>query len=102
MRKIHAAVTLILALALLSSLIVWRKTQRDLREQLNIVSDANNALRESLGELTVAGTDKDKEIDRLLQMPCATPVPKPDSQTLPPTKDRDQAPRAHLVPSRAN
>jgi len=34
------------------------------------VTAANDSLRRSLGEMTIALTSKDKEIDRLEQTPC--------------------------------
>jgi hypothetical protein len=40
------------------------------RQELQKVTAANDSLRRSLGEMTIALTSKDKEIDRLEQTPC--------------------------------
>jgi hypothetical protein len=65
MHRIHTVLTVFLGLALALSLTTLRKTQRELQQQLHIVTDANGVLRETLGNLTVAITQKDEEIDRL-------------------------------------
>ena len=88
MRRIHTLLTVILGLALILSLTVLRKTQRELQQQLHTVTDANSALRETLGDLTVAITKKEQEIDRL-QSSCRTQPEGPDSRSgpLPPRVD---------------
>jgi hypothetical protein len=65
MRLVHTLLTVILGLALIVSLVVLRRSQRELQLQLHTVTAANSALRETLGELTVAITKKEQEIDRL-------------------------------------
>jgi hypothetical protein len=51
-----------LILSLMSS---WKD-----RQELVKVTAANTTLRNSLGEMTIALTAKDREIDRLQQAPC--------------------------------
>jgi hypothetical protein len=70
MRRLHAILTLILAVivaAMVVSLVGSRRAQRELRQQLQTLTDANKVLRESLGELTTAITQKEKQIDDLQQ-----------------------------------
>jgi cell division protein FtsB len=69
MRVIHTLLTVILGLALIVSLTFLRRSRQDLQRQLLTVMDANSALKETLGELTVEITKKEQEIDRL-QSPC--------------------------------
>ena len=65
MRRLHTILTLLLALGLLVSLALWQNSRRELQRQLHTVTDANDALRESLGELTREITKKEREIDQL-------------------------------------
>jgi len=55
------------------------------RQELQKVTAANDFLRKSLGEMTLALTSKDKEIDRLEQAGCAgreqTPPGTPQAST---------------------
>jgi hypothetical protein len=92
MHRIHTLLTVILGLALILSLVVLRKSQRELQQQLHTVTDANGALRETLGEMTVAITKKDEEIDRL-QLSCRARQELPDSRSVPlprnPSKSTD-------------
>jgi hypothetical protein len=70
MRRLHATLTLILAVivaAMVGSVVGSRRAQRELRQQLQTLTDANKVLRESLGELTTAITQKEKQIDDLQQ-----------------------------------
>jgi len=47
------------------------------RQELRVVTGANDFLRKTLGEMTIAITEKEKQIDRLSQLPCgATPMAK--------------------------
>ena len=71
MRRIHTILTVLLGLALALSLIMSGRTQRELQQQLHTLTDANGVLRETLGNLTVAITQKDEEIDRL-HTSCST------------------------------
>ena len=45
------------------------------RQELQTVTAANDFLRKSLGDMTLAITAKDKEIDRLEQSACPPAVP---------------------------
>jgi hypothetical protein len=65
MRRLHAALTLILIVALVASIINSKRVQSELHKQLHTLTDANSALKESLGELTTAITQKEKQIDDL-------------------------------------
>jgi hypothetical protein len=61
---------LVLGTALILSIIsAWHD-----RQELQKITVANDFLRKSLGEMTVAITAKDKEIDRLEQTPCPPPA----------------------------
>ena len=67
------ALALAAGLALLASLAVWWHTRRELnavRRELQAVSAANLFLKKTLGDMTVAITAKEKEIDRLEHSPC--------------------------------
>jgi len=67
------ALALAAALALLASLAIWRHTRRELdavRRELQAVGAANLFLKKTLGDMTVAITAKEKEIDHLEQAPC--------------------------------
>ncbi len=88
MKNVHIVLTVILGVALIASLIMWRKTQRDLQQQLHAVTEANNTLRGTLGELTVAITKKDREIDRLYGG-CKEEEEqaRPNFQSLPPQRN---------------
>ena|SRR6266436_4510581 len=80
MRRIHTLLTIILGLALIVSLIVLGKTQRELERQLHTVTEANGFLRETLGDITVAIAKKNEEIDRL-RMSCRAQEQEPDSRS---------------------
>lgn len=74
--------TLAAGLALLASLAVWWHTRRELhvvRRELQTVSAANLFLKKTLGDMTVAITAKDKEIDRLERAPCNGQDTRPSS-----------------------
>src|ERR1700686_219439 len=87
MNKLLAVLTIILSLALIVSVILSRKTQRDLQQESHPLTDANGILRETLGQLTIAITNKDKQIDRLLSSPCKVPEGEnPDSPWVPPLR----------------
>ena len=60
-------------LLLLVSLALWWQSRRELdsvRRELRAVSAANELLKRTLGDMTIALTAKDKEIDRLGHVPC--------------------------------
>jgi hypothetical protein len=60
-------VTLLLLLAF-----SWdtRRALRSARRELLAVTNANEFLRKTLGEMTIASTAKDRQIDRLQNSPC--------------------------------
>jgi hypothetical protein len=86
MRRTHTILTVLLGLALVLSLVVSRKTQRELQQQLHTVTDANGVLRETLGNLTVAITQKDEEIDRLHSSCSTQDQGRSDSRPIPPSR----------------
>ncbi len=60
-------------LLLLVSLALWWQSRRELdsvRRELRAVSAANEFLKRTLGDMTIALIAKDKEIDRLGRVPC--------------------------------
>jgi hypothetical protein len=66
-------VTLVAGLVLLASLVVWWQSRRELNEvrrELQAVTEANLFLKKTLGDMTIAITRKDKEIDRLEHAAC--------------------------------
>jgi hypothetical protein len=101
MHRLHTTLTVILALALIVSLVLWRNGQRDLKQQLHTVTDANGVLRQSLGDLTVAITQKEQEIDRL-QSSCAAQAKEPDSLRIPLPRKAEPAKPSNHAPIGAN
>jgi hypothetical protein len=81
--RLHLTVTLILALALIASLVFRRNTQRDLQQELHTLRDANSVLRQTLGDLTVSISQKDQLIDQL-QTSCQAQDKEPNSLHIPP------------------
>ena len=65
MKRLHVAFTIALLLALTASLIERKTAIRRLEQQIRVLEDANSELRQTLGELTIAITKKEKEIDDL-------------------------------------
>jgi hypothetical protein len=59
---------LLLSLALCLSVATWLRG----RQELEAITAANESVRKTLGEMTVALADKDREIDRLSGSPCST------------------------------
>jgi hypothetical protein len=59
---------LFVSLALCASVTTWIRA----RQELRVVRDANESLRSTLGELTIAIAGKDREIDRLARFPCGS------------------------------
>ena len=68
--KIYKFSTIALSIALLLSLATSWKVQRDVDRELRIITGANELLRKTLGDLTVAITEKNKEIERLGNSSC--------------------------------
>ena len=69
MRRVHTIVTALLAAGLILTLVLWQVSRREFQRQLHTITDANDALRESLGDLTREITKKERQIDQL-QTPC--------------------------------
>jgi cell division protein FtsB len=80
MKKLHAALTALLIVALVVSAIRSSRAQRELERQLQTLADANSVLKESLGELTKAITEKEKQIDNLQQPRPGIPSPPPNKK----------------------
>jgi hypothetical protein len=66
-----ALVLAIAALTAASNVAVSMQMGRKTREQVESLKSANEFLRKTLGDLTVAITEKDKELQRRAQPPCA-------------------------------
>lgn len=66
---------LIACLALMLSLINWWQTRRELQA----VTEANEVLRKTLGQMTVGMADKDRQIDQLINSPCGLPETAPNT-----------------------
>jgi hypothetical protein len=64
----YRALMLFLGLAVILAVGTWWRA----RQELRIVTEANASVRKTLGDLTVAITEKDREIDRLTRSPCNT------------------------------
>ncbi len=62
----YKGLILFFSLALCASVATWWKS----RQELQVETDANASLRKTLGELTIAIAAKDREIDRMAQLPC--------------------------------
>ena len=82
MRITHTVLTVILGVALIVSLALWRKSQRQFQQELHAVNDANVVLRDTLGQLTIAITNKDKQIDHLYSS-CSAQEKTPNSFRVP-------------------
>lgn len=59
-------VMVFLSLALCLSLATWWSS----RQELQAITAANGSVRKTLGEMTIAMAEKDKQIDRLSALPC--------------------------------
>lgn len=68
--KIYKFSTIGLSIALIVSLATSWKVQKDMQHELRIITGANGLLRKTLGELTIALTEKDKQIERLGNSSC--------------------------------
>jgi hypothetical protein len=73
MSRFRIATAIVIGLALTLCIATWWNAS----QELQAVTVANESLRKTLGELTVAITEKDMEIDRLAQANCgaATKLP---------------------------
>lgn len=68
-----APLALVAIISLTVSLNASLRKQRDLTRELHELTDANQVLRRTLGDMTVAVTDKEKQIDRMLESSCQVP-----------------------------
>ena len=62
----YKGLIVVFTLALSFSMATWLKD----RQELQAMTVANAFLRKTLGELTIAIAEKDKELDRLAGLPC--------------------------------
>ena len=73
MRWLRAGVLLFAVLAIGASLAAWWNARRDdqsARRELTSVTRANEFLKKTLGEMTLAITARDREIDLLRHSTC--------------------------------
>lgn len=76
MSRLHNKLVLVGGMALLLSLAFSWNARRELQSvqrEVITVTKVNESLRKTLGDMTVAITAKDREIDRLLQSACDVP-----------------------------
>lgn len=79
MRIVHTILTVIIALALVVLALNSERKEQDLAHEILVLTDANDGLRNTLGDLTIAITQKEKQIDDLRSLPCKdTPEAKPE------------------------
>jgi hypothetical protein len=62
----YKGLVVLFSLALSFSVATWLRA----RQELQAVTVANVSLRKTLGDLTIAMAEKDREIDRMAQSPC--------------------------------
>ena len=77
--QLFGGVVLTLLVALGAALTDARRT----REEMQSVISANMSLRNTLGEMAKAITDKTREIDRLSRVTCVPQSGSPNPQTVP-------------------
>jgi hypothetical protein len=65
---LYRGLIVLLSVALSLSLATWVRG----RQEVQAVTVANESLRKTLGELTVAIAEKDKELDRMARSACDT------------------------------
>ncbi len=98
MSRIYKGVFPIAGLLVLLSLAAWLNTMRQLnaaRQEMAAVTSANELLRKTLGEMAIAITAKDRQIDRLEHSACSGQAkPKPGALKAP---DRRKVSRSDLV-----
>lgn len=75
MNRLNVILPAALAVALVISVAVGWKTERDLERKLREMTAANEAVRASLGDLIHEIALKDGEINRLSQTPCEAREP---------------------------
>jgi hypothetical protein len=64
--KVYKGLIVCFALALSISVPTWLRDRRELQ----VVTAANKSLRATLGDMTVAMAEKDREVTRLTQFVC--------------------------------
>jgi hypothetical protein len=89
LRIAHVILTIIFFLALVGSLTVSRRTRQNQQQEIDQITDANNSLRKTLGDLTIAITQREREIDRLI--PCEAPEKRNSLRQMPQKRDLTQA-----------
>ena len=77
--KLQPGLVLIACLGLVLSLAAWWRARRE----LETVNRANEFLRETLGNMTIGIADKDRQIDQLINSPCAVPEAAPHAASPP-------------------
>jgi len=81
MKNFYVVFTIALVLVLTASLIERKMTMRRLEQQIRVLQDANSELRQTLGQLTIAITKKEKQIDDLQHFsPRRSPSKYPPSR----------------------
>ena len=98
MSRLTIGVTMLAVSALAFSLTAWLSAKRDVqttRRELVGVTKANEFLKKTLGDMTMAITAKDRQIDQLLGSGCDE-----KEKTLPSTSirpDRTKVPKSKVV-----
>jgi len=98
MNNLRKGVTVIAGLTLILSVTIWWKGRSELsaaRQELRAVTEANDFLKKTLGDLTVAMAAKDREIDRVRRSPCGA-----QREHLPESRS-ERRPQALTRPSRS-
>lgn len=76
MKILRALLTGVLGLAFIFSFADSWRTRRSLSQmtqEVHQITDANDGLRKTVGELAVTITQREREIDRLHSLPCKSP-----------------------------
>src|SRR5262245_31525057 len=101
MQRLHAILTALLVIALIVTLAVWRHSQQTLQQQLQRISKANGVLRQSLGDLTLELTKKERQIDQM-QTSCPVSPNEPGSLQAPIPRQPVQSKPANVSSLSAN
>jgi hypothetical protein len=90
MSRVHNGLLLLLGLALIFCAALYWRSQRDLesaQQELKAVTTANEFLKNTLSDMTLAITAKEREIDRLERAKCDEGVAQRSNGTRPPAHD---------------